>query len=97
MRSRFTPSASPKGGKDIGTLWTMQRLGCIARCAVVARAGEWDLRVVVDDQILLTERSSRGESAFALADQWKRRLIDQGWIQIVPTVPEPGGASSRFS
>ena len=30
-RSRLTPAVFPRGLSDIGTLWTLQRLGCIAR------------------------------------------------------------------
>ena len=94
-RSRSTPAASPHGPSDIGTLWTLQRLGCIARCAVIALKGEWDLRVFVDDQILLTERSARGDGAFMLAEQWRRRLLDQGWSQVRPAPTAAGARSNR--
>jgi hypothetical protein len=46
---------------------------------------DWELRVLVDGDILLAERRPRGSEAFALADKWRTRMLDQGWLQIVPT------------
>jgi hypothetical protein len=69
---------------DVGTLWTMRRLGCVARCALMAWPAEWELRVLVDGEILLAEHRPRGTEAFALADEWRRRMLEQGWLQIVP-------------
>ena len=69
---------------DVGTLWTMRRLGHRARCALIDRAGEWELRVLADGEVLLTERCARGSEAFALAEIWKQRMLNQGWHQIVP-------------
>jgi hypothetical protein len=69
---------------DVGTLWTMRRLDHYARCAVMAWPGEWELRVIVDGDTLLAERSPRGAEAFALADQWKRRMLNRGWHQVTP-------------
>jgi hypothetical protein len=62
----------------------MRRLGCMARCALMAWPTDWELRVLVDDEILLSERCPRGAEAFALADEWRCRMLDQGWLQIVP-------------
>jgi hypothetical protein len=70
--------------KDVGTLWTMGRLGCQARCALIARPADWELRVLIDGQILLTQRCTRGAEAFRLAEQWRGRMLDDGWIQVVP-------------
>jgi hypothetical protein len=72
---------------DVGTLWTMQRRGTRARCALMAWPSEWELRVLVDGKPLLEERCARADDAFALADTWKRRMREQGWQQIVP---QPG-------
>jgi hypothetical protein len=76
---------------DVGTLWTMRRLDRRARCALIAWLGGWELRVVIDGDTLLAERCPRGAAAFALADQWKRRMLDQGWHQVIPPrhVTEP--------
>jgi hypothetical protein len=70
--------------KDVGTLWTMRRSDHRARCALVERLGSWELRVLIDGEMLLAERCPRGSEAFALADQWKRRMRDDGWHQVVP-------------
>jgi hypothetical protein len=56
----------------------------MARCALMAWSTDWELRVLVDGDILLSERSPRGAEAFALADEWRYRMLDQGWLQIVP-------------
>jgi hypothetical protein len=50
----------------------------------MAWPADWELRVLVDGQVLLAERCPRGAEAFALADDWRSRMLDQGWLQIVP-------------
>ncbi|HEY2852436.1 MAG TPA: hypothetical protein VGJ18_06290 [Gemmatimonadaceae bacterium] len=85
--------ASPLEGTpyDAGTLWTMRHFSQRARCALLAWPTEWELRVIVDGQTLLSERSSRGEEAFALAETWRQRMVEQHWTQIVPTgTPDHG-------
>lgn len=69
---------------DVGTLWTMRRADHVARCALMEHLGTWELRVVIDGEMLLAERCPRGSEAFALADQWKRRMRRDGWRQVVP-------------
>lgn len=69
---------------DVGTLWTMRRSDHYARCSVMERLGTWELRVVVDGRMLLSERCPRGAAAFALAETWKRRMFDDGWRQVLP-------------
>ena len=69
---------------DVGTLWTVQRLGYQARCALVARRQDWDLCVLVDGSPLLTERCHRGAEAFAIAESLKQRMLRDGWEQVVP-------------
>jgi hypothetical protein len=69
---------------DVGTLWMMQRLECSARCALMAWPGSWELRVLVDGDILLSEGCTRADEAFELAERWKHRMLDQGWRQVLP-------------
>jgi len=70
--------------EDVGTLWTMRRFEHTARCALLAREGDWVLRVIVGGGTLLDERCRRGPGAFLLAEAWKDRLTKQGWRQVVP-------------
>jgi hypothetical protein len=51
---------------------------------LIAWPGGWEVRVLVDDETLLSEHCVRTDQAFTLADRWKRRMIDQGWKQVVP-------------
>ena len=69
---------------DVGTLWTMRQFAHVARCALMARPGDWELRVIVDGDTVAAERCQRGSETFALADAWKRRMLDEGWRQVVP-------------
>jgi hypothetical protein len=82
---------------DVGTLWTMRRPGRQARCALFARPGSWELRILIDGDVLLAERCPRGNDAFALAARWKDRMLAQGWEQVVPnsTRPCPRAVSRR--
>jgi hypothetical protein len=79
--TKRTPERNPE---DVGTLWTLRHRGCTARCALLAWRQMWEVRVVVDREILLTERCRRTDDAFALAEEWKRRLLADGWQQLVP-------------
>ena len=80
----FPISATTDSMTDVGTLWMMRHAGCTARCALMASSDEWELRVVVDEVTRLAARCQRGHGAFALADEWKSRMLDEGWEQITP-------------
>ena len=82
--SRAPKSVPHDAPHDVGTMWTMRRLTHTARCALMAWPGGWELRVLVDGEILYSERSARTDKTFALAERWKRRMLDQGWKQVVP-------------
>src|SRR5258708_1002616 len=62
--------------------------------ALMARPSDWELRVIVDGDTLLAERCERGSEAFALADEWRRRMLDDGWRQVVPS-QRPAASGAR--
>jgi hypothetical protein len=70
---------------NIGTMWTMRQSAHVARCVLFAAVGDWELCVVVDGVKQLAQRCARGTQAFALADGWKQRMLDEGWQQVMPT------------
>jgi hypothetical protein len=89
--ARVTERASDQdGAADVGTLWTMRRDDHTARCALFARADEWEVRVLVDGDTMLRERCARSDQAFAHAETWKGRLAAQSWRQIIPARPLAG-------
>ena len=45
---------------NVGTLWTMRRADHVARCALMEHLGTWELRVVIDGEMLLAERCPAG-------------------------------------
>ena len=69
---------------DVGTLWILRRSGHSARCALMTHVGQWEPCVIVDGSVILAERCPRGGEAFALAELWKRRMLDDGWRQVLP-------------
>jgi hypothetical protein len=95
MRNRTPKTPREETPVDVGTLWTMQRGARTSRCALMASSGRWELRVVVGEEILLSERCDRPDDAFTLADGWKQRMVDQGWCQVVPR-SGPRGLLSAF-
>jgi hypothetical protein len=84
VKSRASQLGSQLEPNDVGTLWTMRRHEYQARCALMAWAVDWELRIVVDGKTLLSERCPRGSEAFRLAEEWRGRMIRQGWRQITP-------------
>jgi len=71
---------------DVGTLWTMRRSDRRARCALLSWPEYWELRVLIDGNASMAKRCPDTDEAFALAEEWKHRLLRQGWQQIVPEV-----------
>ena len=74
-------------GSDVGTMWTMRRHGRTARCALLSLAREWELRVLVDGQPLVSKRCANAKRALAVAEDWKRRMGEKGWSQVTPRFP----------
>jgi hypothetical protein len=89
MTTRLSRPSEQDTPDDIGTFWTMRRLDHQARCALLARPGDWEVRVLVDGEILLAERCPRGAEAFGLAELWMARMLDKGWRPVVPGRDNP--------
>jgi hypothetical protein len=89
----FPSNAIVDSRANIGTLWTMRQSAHVARCVVFASIGDWELCVVVDGVKQQMQRCTRGTQAFALADGWKQRMLDEGWQQILPASPPVRGNS----
>ena len=87
-RTRRAPEQAPQ---NVGTLWTMGRCDLTARCALLAPASGWELRVLIDGMCLLAEQRRRSDEAFAFGDLWKRRLLDRGWRQVIPPTQRAAG------
>ena len=85
MKQRRLVASRTNHRHDVGTLWTLRRATLAARCALIAWSGGWEVRLVIDGEILKSERCDRGEGAFALAARWKRRMLERGWE---PTVSQ---------
>ena len=78
---------------DVGTLWTLRRDEYSARCSLLSWSPGWELRVVMEKDILLAKRCRTTGDAFALAEHWRRGLLEHGWEQIIPATS--GLSSSR--
>ena len=89
MRTRRTIPSHQDAGNDVGTLWTMKRLDSRARCALIAWRDHWELQVLIDNEVLLTERCERADDAFTVANRWRQRMLANGWQQIVPRPAPP--------
>jgi hypothetical protein len=75
---------SRRSANDVGTLWTLLGLEGKARCALFSWSRDWELRVVINGDTFLRRRCISAQETFALAERWKRKLIAQGWRQVVP-------------
>jgi hypothetical protein len=69
---------------DAGTLWRMTRNGWTARCALWSLPDRWELRVIVDADLLFSESSPHMHDLFTLAEEWKDRMARDGWKRVVP-------------
>jgi len=76
-RQRFEP-------QDVGTLWTLRREEYTARCHLLSGSPGWELRVVMEQDVLLAKRCRSPIDAFELAEHWRLGLLEHGWQQIIP-------------
>src|SRR5258708_38586713 len=90
----FLGTTRPDSLSDVGTLWTMRQVTHVARCALMARPSDWELRVIVDGDTLLAERCERRSEAFALADEWRRRMLGDGRRPVAPS-HRPAASGAR--
>jgi hypothetical protein len=81
---RATSKSRQASPNDVGTLWSMVHRDSSARCALMAWPEHWELRVLVDGEALLSEPCDRPDEAFQLAEQWRQRMLAQGWRQVLP-------------
>jgi hypothetical protein len=77
---RSPATARDKVQHDVGTLWTMERGESTARCVLRSMSDGLELRVLMDGTILKFERCDHYDEAFALAERWRGRLMDRGWM-----------------
>lgn len=68
--------------RNIGTLWTLTRAESSARCALVSVATGLELRVMLDGAILRAEACKQYSEAFELAERWRARMMDRGWVPL---------------
>jgi hypothetical protein len=80
---RDAPPAPTDGrqGEDIGTLWTLQRHDSTARCVLVAGAEGCELHVFVNGEPLLSQRCDVQHEVFELAERWRSRMAERGWVK----------------
>jgi hypothetical protein len=64
---------------DVGTLWTLERDTHVARCALLWVPHAWELRVLIDDETLLSERCCSQVEVLEVASAWGTRLRAGGW------------------
>jgi hypothetical protein len=81
-QSRATAADASDVRRDIGTLWTLSRGESTARCALLALGVGLELRVLLDGDVLRAERCRKYEDAFELADRWRVRMMDRGWVSV---------------
>jgi hypothetical protein len=84
MNTREPGSSRHDGSEDVGTLWTMHRREHTARCALISRRNDWEVRVLMGRDVLLEERCERADEAFSVAELWRTRMLRDGWRQVVP-------------
>jgi hypothetical protein len=76
------PLSAPGTDRSIGTLWTLTRGESIARCVLVKIGDGLELRVLMDDARLRSERCRTHQESFELAERWRERMSERGWLPL---------------
>jgi hypothetical protein len=95
MASRNRKSRQQFEPQDVGTLWTLRRDEYTSRCTLLSWSPDWELRVVMEKDILLAKRCRTTADAFELAEHWRLGLLAHGWEQIIPMAPHPSMLRTR--
>ena len=77
-----TPSSHTPVERTIGTLWTLKRADSTVRCLLLKLPDRLELRVMMDNSRLRTENRASHQEAFELAERWRARMIDRGWVPV---------------
>ena len=75
---------------DVGTRWTMWRDGYVARCELAWLPDTWEVRVLIDGDMLLAQQCATQAAVLAVADGWRRRLVQRGWAAAAATAAAAG-------
>ena len=73
-------SANAAAEDTLGTLWTLTRGESTACCVLVKVSNGLELRVLMDAFLLRTEKRQSHQDAFELAERWRLRMRDRGWV-----------------
>jgi hypothetical protein len=73
-------SAADETIHAVGTLWTLERDDRTAACILLAARRTTEVRVLIDGDVLLSQRCER-HAVFTVAEGWKRRLMERGWTR----------------
>ncbi|MEO7274158.1 MAG: hypothetical protein ABIX28_18855 [Vicinamibacterales bacterium] len=77
----FPPVPSAVGMRvDVGTLWTLERHSHLASCTLIWLPRAWEVRIVIDDEPLLSKRCRRQDEVVLTAQGWRRSLRECGWV-----------------
>jgi hypothetical protein len=68
--------------RSIGTMWTLTRGESTARCVLIKVHDGLELRVLMDESRLRSERCATHSDAFELADRWRDRMMSRGWVAL---------------
>ena len=75
--------------QDVGTLWTLEHSGRTARCELLCHYDTWEVRLLVDTDLLWSERCGVSHDVFSIAEQWKSRLGGRGWSRLDTSMTAP--------
>jgi hypothetical protein len=96
MRNTGLAASGRPQASDIGTLWTLERDDCTARCGVVAVADAWEVRVSMNGDLLLSQRCELRHEVFGMAERWRMRMAERGWKKVTVAVrPRPDRRRAR--
>jgi len=64
---------------DLATLWILERHSHLAICTLSWLPRAWEVRILIDDEALLSRRCRRQDEVVSTAQAWRRTLCGLGW------------------
>jgi len=67
------------GRIEMGVMWTVVKDDQWCRCVLRSHPMGWELRKVLNDDLLRSEVCKHQGDVFTLAAKWQKEAIEKGW------------------
>jgi hypothetical protein len=72
---------SYRGMEPLGPMWTVTKNGRTAACSLATHVLGWELRILLDGELIRSEVCKTEPGVFDTSDGWRRDCEAKGWAR----------------